>query len=293
MNLLYTLVTLILTAGAGQCQTPAAETPGEPPNGRPAANTPAVLPPPAPDAPQAEPAPIEPAHAVLDRVERDGAAIRAFTATVYYEHWEDLLARREIRTGQIIYEAEPAAAVARRSFAILFDRLIVGDRAQRQQKHYIFSDRWLVEVDHEARQFIKRELVPPGRRIDPLKLGEGPIPLPIGQPKHEVLARFDVAMIDVPEEGPLRDLANVDGLRLVPKPDAPEARDYMHIDLFYDRETALPLGIAIMEVGDNRKTIRLRDVERKVELAPEQRAMISIAEPDPREWAIDVQPLRQ
>jgi hypothetical protein len=242
------------------------------------------------DEPAVAPAhPIDPVEAILTRQEREAADVRTFTADVRYEAWDDILARREIRSGHIIYDVD---AAGRRSFAVLFDRLIVGQRAQDRRKHYIFSGRWLVEVDHETKQFIKRELVPPGRQIDPLKLGEGPIPLPIGQPKDEVLARFDVTLIEPPTEGMLAGLADVDGLRLVPKPGTPEAADYERVDLFYDRATSLPIGIDAVELGGNRKTIRLLEVQRNPELTDEQRAKLSVEEPDPREWSIDVQPLQ-
>lgn len=233
----------------------------------------------------------DPAHELLAELEASAADLQAFTADVNYIHEENLLGRREIRSGEIIYRVDPVDRS--KSFAILFNRLIVGDRAQSQQKHYIFAGRWLAEVDHANRQFISREIVPPGRDFDPLKLGEGPIPLPIGQPKDEVLARFDVTLIEQPpQDGPLRGLDNVDGIRLVPKQGTAEARDYQHVDLYYDRTTRLPVGIETLETNDDRKIVRLLNVQHNPQLTDEQLQQLSIEVPDAQEWAIDVRPWR-
>jgi len=235
-----------------------------------------------------------PVHQLLDRVESSAANLESFTASVYYETYDDLLDRREIRLGKLIYRITRPDDAERdiTSFAVLFDSLIIGARRSNRMKHYIFHDRWLAEVDHEARQFIKRELVPPGRQLDPLKLGEGPIPLPIGQPKDEVLARFEVTLIERPDDGPLAKLDNVDGLLLIPREGTPEADEYRRVELFYDQETNLPVGINAIELNGNRKTVRLSDVKRNPDLTDEQLQHLSIEEPDPRRWSIDVRPYR-
>lgn len=232
----------------------------------------------------------ESVEALLSELEAAAADLQAFTADVQYVNIEDLLGRQETRIGELIYRVDPVDGS--KSFAVMFNRVVIGDRAQNQAKHYIFADRWLAEVDHENKQFISREIVPPGRELDPLKLGEGPIPLPIGQPKDEVLARFDVSRIDVPETGILAGLDNVDGLRLVPKEGAAEASDYQHVDLFYDRASRLPVGISTLETNDNRKVVRLRQLQHNPKLTEEQLELLSIETPDPAEWAIDRRPWR-
>ncbi len=238
-----------------------------------------------------EPEKADPAHALLDRLETAAADLESFTAEIIYENWDDLLTRREIRQGEIIYQIDSETDA--KNFAILFGSLTVNQRRQTRLRHYVFRDRWLAEIDHEAKQFIKRELVPPGRQLDPLKLGEGPVPLPIGQPKDEVLKRFEATLIDPPgdELALLRGLVEVDGLRLTPREGSPEARDYRRIDLYYDRATSLPVGINVIEVNGNRKTVRLRNMQRNPKLTDEQVERLSIDEPDPREWSIDIRPL--
>lgn len=260
---------------------------------------PPTAPPPAPSNPQ-QPPPQEPAAAqptvrgnpvdsLLDKLERSAADLNAFTAKVTYDKQDAVLDRLERRTGELVYRLDPQTK--RKTFAILFDSVIAGQRKRNDLKHYIFDGRWLVEINHKEKQFIKREIVAPGKELDPLKLGEGPFPLPIGQARADVLARFDVTPAEVPQEGPLKDLKNVEGLTLVPKPGTREARDFAKVVLFYDKQTSLPIGIHTMEPdGGDEKTILLGDVQRNPQLDEAALGKLNIHEPDPREWKIDVRP---
>lgn len=227
-------------------------------------------------------------EALLDKLERSAGDLTAFTAKVAYEKQDTVLGRREVRRGDLIYRLEPQTG--EKSFAILFETTQVGPRLRNDPQHYVFNGRWLAEIDHANKQFIKREVVPPGKQLDPLKLGEGPFPLPVGQPKAQVLARFDVTKAQLPKEGSLNDLQNVDGLLLVPKANTTEARDFTKVELFYDRQTLLPVGINLIEANGDRKTIKLTEIERNPALDEAALRKLSVEEPDPREWRIDVRP---
>ena len=127
---------------------------------------------------------------ILENVEH--ADVSSVTATISYTRTDPILERREIRAGKIIFRTSDGK---KREAAILFDTLIIGRRREEKQKHYIFSGRWMAEVDYENKQFIKRELVAPGQKgIDPFELGKGPIPLPIGQTRESVLSKFTVTI---------------------------------------------------------------------------------------------------
>lgn len=230
-------------------------------------------------------------NALLDKLEKNAADLQAFTAKIAYEKEDAVLGRNELRTGELIYRLDPKTG--EKSFAALFDSTIINGTKRNSPMHYIFNGRWLAEIDQQKKQFIKREIVPPGKQLDPLKLGEGPFPLPIGQPKSEVLARFDVTMMELPKEGLLKDLKDVDGLLLVPKAGTKEARDFARVGLFYDRKTLLPVGINAIEKNNDRKTIRLSDVQRNPSLTEDDLQKLNIQEPDARQWHIDVRPWQE
>jgi hypothetical protein len=260
-----------------------------------AAHVVAVAPPaglPAPAAPAA-PVATDDVEKLLAAQELAARNLRAFTAKLHYVTEDELLGDRVIRKGRIVYERSTKQG---RRIALLFDSVIENRRKRERRTHYVFSDRWLVEIDHEEKLFIKREIAPPGQKFDPFRLGEGPIPLPIGQPKDEVLRRFDVELVELPASGPLAKLSDRPvgpGLRLVPKPETPAAKEYRRIDIFYDRTNRLPVGIDVVEPNGDRKTVRLDDLRRNVDLDAAQREALKITEPDPAQWRIDIRPLRR
>ena len=230
----------------------------------------------------------DPVDELLEKLERAADDLRDFSADIRYDKWDAVLERTEIRTGEVIYQVD--AADGSKRFAILFDTLITPPRREDRRTHFIFAGSWFVEIDHEAKQFIKRQIVAPDKQFDPLKLGEGPFPLPIGQSKDEILARFDVQRIDLPKEGLLKNLSNVYGLRLTPKPNTPEAEDFQRVELFYDRQTLLPTGINVVQVNGDRKTVRLRNLRRNQGVDEDK---LNIETPDPKQgWHIDVRPWR-
>ncbi len=243
---------------------------------------------------EAEPDPVED---LLDRLERSSAELRDFQARIRYDIWDAVTEEKQIRSGELIYQVDPDDGSKR--FAILFDTFIFGNRQEKEAKHYIFADGWLVEIDHERKQFIKRQIVAPGKTFDPLKLGEGPFPLPIGQPKNEVLARFDVQLLDAPSDPFLAKMLtdrDVQGMVLFPKPNTPEAETFQRVEVFYDRKTMLPIGINAVAAeaidpddpnSRNRKMVLLSNLKRNEGV---DEAMLSIEEPDKREWDIDIRP---
>jgi hypothetical protein len=265
------------------------------PTDPPMANAPAVVEEPAPQEDKAPAAQDAEVDQLLTKLENAAAELRDFTAKVRYDKWDPVTSRWEIRAGELIYQLKPDKS---KRFAMLFDTLIVGDRRQERKAHFIFDAGWLVEVDHERKQFIKRQIVAPGQEFDPFKLGEGPFPLPVGQSRDEVLKHFEVTLLGKPEDQQLEGLENVKGLRLIPRPGAREAEHFERVDVFYDNDTLLPVGISLIETDaapddkfDARvkKIVRLRDVKRNEGI---DETRLSIEEPDAREWAINIEPWR-
>ncbi len=219
---------------------------------------------------------------ILDKVET--ADISSVTAKVAYTRTDPILNRKEIRTGKILFRASEDD---KREAAILFDTLIIGRRRESKQKHYIFSGRWMAEIDREKKQFIKRELVAPDSKdIDPFEPGSGPIPLPIGQKKESVLLKFEVERIAKPTKGPLAKLSeDVVGLHLTPK----ILDEWEYVDLFYDPSTWLPVGVCTVEIDGTKRESRLTDIQVNT-LSEEDTLLLSIKTPDPKEWSIDIRP---
>ncbi len=268
------------------------------PAGPPGGDAPATAPHAAPPPPAASPRPeagspddAADADVLLRRLEENARDLRSFGASVIYRTWDSVLEKRETRQGALVYQV---AEGGKRRFGILFTKRILNDRQREQRKQFVFDGDWLVEIDHETKMFIKRQVVPPGEKFDPLKLGEGPFPLPIAQARDDVVARFEATTLDRPGDEWLAarlesriERGEVEGLLLVPKPQTPLAEDLARVELFYDRATLLPVGVHTVEPKGDSKTAFLSDVERNQPIDPE---MLRIDEPDPRLWQIDIRP---
>src|SRR5262249_10946481 len=103
------------------------------------------------------------------------------SGTLYFRNRSDA----KTADGQPAPDAHVAAAVR-------FDTLTLpSKRQQPEHKTYILNGRERVERLEDEKQINVIKQAPGQPEIDPLKLGEGPFPLPIGQQKNDVLKRFE------------------------------------------------------------------------------------------------------
>jgi hypothetical protein len=89
---------------------------------------------------------------------------------------------------------------AEKVFGVEFDVLIDDlNRKLDRRKRWVFDGRWLVEQDFSSKSYVRREIAREGDDADPMALGEGPLPIPIGQRKAAILERYRVSMPAVTE----------------------------------------------------------------------------------------------
>jgi hypothetical protein len=151
----------------------------------------------------------------------------------------------------------------------------------------------MIDVDHRRKQVIERQIVKPGAGFDPFRLDAGFFPLPIDQPKAEVLRRFEVAWIEaIPEKLEGMRIGNVYGLRLVPKAGQEIAEEFARIDVYYDRATLLPVGVDAEETSGDRKIVRLLKPRVNQPFSSVEKGFLVVGEFDPAEWRIERLPWR-
>ncbi|MBX3354222.1 MAG: hypothetical protein KF724_00815 [Phycisphaeraceae bacterium] len=240
------------------------------------------------------------AEALLREVEETTEGLRDFSAEVVIDRVDALTEESERRMGRVVLEGRRAADSSRASedgtrIVLLLDRFIGPDgRADESRRHFIYDSGWFAEVDHDRRQFVNRQVVPPGETFDPLRVGEGPLPIPIGQRADDALAYFDAMPAQVPSSGLLQRLEGVRGVRLTPKAGTPDARETISVDLFYDASSHLPRGVIQRRVNGNRVEVLLRNPAMNSGVSEGDRAIMRIRTPDPREgWSVDVRPWRR
>ncbi len=233
---------------------------------------------------------------MLSALEKAGDTIRSLRANVIYDRVDAVSENRERRTGQIVLTQDPQQLKSR-TLAIMFDQFIdASGHASPQTQRFVFYGGWLFEFDDARHQLIARELVPPGEQLDPLRIGEGPVPIPIGQKKDEVLRRFEVQLAPLPEQPLLKRLVNIQGLVMRPKLNAGVDPDLAEIDVWYDLGTLMPVAVAATTKGGDQKILLLTKLELNKELDVTAKALLATDPPATTDkgaaWRRDVRPYK-
>ncbi len=136
-------------------------------------------------------------NALLDAIEQSDDGVQSIQAKVQYDRHLELQNDRILRRGTLYFVVDGD----RRKFAVRFDERIVDNIPRQENETLIFDGRWFVEKreDGESKVFIRREVARDGDDFDPLKLGEGPFPIPIGQRKEDILRTYTASMPAVTE----------------------------------------------------------------------------------------------
>lgn len=275
----YAVFILALMMGVSACVTQAADdkegaAPVEEMEEQPAAAA-------APEAPAPPPLTSDDPKAdqLLTRIEERSDKLISFRAKVRYDVIRGLERDRQRRIGTLLFTPGPPAR-----FNAQFTRLIVDDRAQEQDRRYIFDGQWLVERLGDQKLFIKRQVVPPDSepgQADPLRLGEGPFSLPITLKKKEILRRYKVAL--VPSE--TTDPAATTRLRFLPLPG--HRSNIEQIDVWYHNDTLLPVRAVTLDDSENESVVELTDP--KID-EPYEPSDFDVSEPQQQGWRIEIKP---
>jgi len=231
--------------------------------------------------------PVDPAVIeLLDRIEKKSGAIKTLQARLVFDRIQGLLGDTQRRLGSLVYVAGPPA-----KFSAHFDELRVDGRSEKKNRWYIFDGTWLVEklADTNPKQFLKRQIVPPDAKpeqANPLALGGGPFVLPINMNRKLVLERFRVTL---PAEDKAKDPAHT--VHLLLKPLADPRSEVTAIDLWYDRESLLPVKVrTFAQDSENESIILLKDHKLNAELDAQT---IDTSEPKETGWEVSVTPWKK
>lgn len=206
---------------------------------------------------------------LLSALESADLGIRTFQAGVMYDRRFLLQGDRHIRYGDLYYEIIPGneGKKPHRTFSIDFKTLIVDDTKREDRNTWVFDGQWLVEKRPAAKQYVARQVARPGDPIDPLGLGESPIPFPIGQKKAAILERYDATMLK-PDDGLIpakdadpeekeelaqrrRDMKDTWQLKLIPRGRFAEEDQFKQIRLWYTKDEFLPrMARTVNRAGD-------------------------------------------
>jgi outer membrane lipoprotein-sorting protein len=188
---------------------------------------------------------------VLNALKTRGQNLQDFTADVIMTETDGITAAESQNFGNVKFQRKSDGNTRVR---VTFDRKKIGARDIKQHREYRLDDGKLVDQNFESKLQVTRQVLKPGQKLDPLKLGEGPFPLPIGQEPEAVQKEFAVKRIASAKEDP----ANTAHISLKPKPDTRFVRKFESIDVFVDEKTHFPVRIEAVEKGG--ATVRTTDL---------------------------------
>jgi len=187
------------------------------------------------------------AAAVLADFEAAGRAVETIHCGVVYSTRDALNETETTKLGTILFKRSSDNPM----FLITFTKTVSDGIQFPANEWWLFRDRWLWEAKAKSSTIIKRELFAPGEKFDLFDLDKSPVPMPFGQTRHDVLAKFKVRLMP-PQVG---DPQNTDHLYCVPRPDSPLARDYRRLEYYIAKSTHLPVRIVAEDANQTKVTI--------------------------------------
>lgn len=191
------------------------------------------------------------ADAILAALEKTGSDIRTLSADLTFARKFAAIegAEKQERLGTVHFKqdvsSDDPSRVEARMFRVEYEVLIVDGKKQSERQTFMFDGEWLIERQYHSKLQIKRQVVEPGKKIDPLAIGQGPFPIPIGQKKDKILERFIAVLNDSADGFPLEEgfpapawLKETVQLMLTPKPGTDEARDMASVRIWYYKDSA-------------------------------------------------------
>lgn len=180
---------------------------------------------------------------ILDRLETKGQAIKGLASQLTYRYVVvEPIEQEQVKEGELLFaRAEPNS-----KFLIHFTKLTADGIPTPRGEYFLFDGEWLTERNDKARTIIRRQIVRPGERVDPFKLGQGPFPLPFGQKRADILSNFKVTL--APFE--LGDPRNTQHLHCVPRPHTELAQKYTRVEIYVDKSLELPVRVVTERIAD-------------------------------------------
>lgn len=206
---------------------------------------------------------------------------KTLTADIDYKVESSVTGDVEIRTGTTSYQKAGDTTPAR--FRVQFDTLKTeAGPAMKENVIYAFDGLWLRVLKAKLKQMTRYQVALPGEKIEPLRLGKGPFPLPFGQNADDVLANFNVRQRPAAKSDP----ADTDHLELIPKTD--KIKDFTKLDIWLDKKTHLPAKIVTIEQNKNVSTVVFKNVKAGMELKD-----VVFSPALPAGWEEIVEPLKK
>jgi hypothetical protein len=204
--------------------------------------------------------------AVLDALNTRGKDLKDFSADVALHTADNRTGEDSAQIGKVVYDAGNGNSRIKVSFDKKESEAGDGKRmSQKQRLDYVLENGWLTDRDYQKKLEVRRQVLRPGQKMNLLKLGEGPFPLPIGQDKDEVKKQFDASKLP-PAPGDPKGTIHI---KLAPKTGTQFEKRFRQIDVFVDPKTNMPARIDTVEKAGTTRSTELTNLKLNAGVKPE------------------------
>lgn len=255
------LIVLSIAAGCASAQT--APPPANPPASAPAASS----------------ADVDP---ILDALDQRGKTLSDFTADVTMTTTDVGNGTEDTVSGKMWMQRLSGDDARLR---VSFDRKVSNNTPSKTHQEYVLAGGTLTDRNYETSKENRYQVLKPGQKMNLLKLGEGPFPLPLGQDKADVHKMFDVKKL-TPDDGPTDT-----HVQLIPKPGTRFADRFATIDFWVDMKSRFPVKIKTTDPNQTTtRTTELSNIQINTNLKDSDFTLEKI---DPNKWTITEKPYEE
>ncbi|NQU76155.1 MAG: hypothetical protein HQ546_07580 [Planctomycetes bacterium] len=228
---------------------------------------------------------------LLGQMEAAGEKFRTLTADVEYVEIEVLFDDKTTYAGGVYYQADPSGKHPAR-FRIHFDSVRYGPgrvKSVEDRDYVFFTDekgQQLISRNGRTKQQITYMVAPPTSKSDPLKLGEGPFPMPFGQKREDVLGLYNVTTRPAERSDP----KGTRYLKLTPRAIGDEPETKVRLVELWVNNDGLPVQIRTEDREGETVTTATFTGIKNLKSLPDRTFIL----PNPgRDWEVRIEPLRQ
>lgn len=198
---------------------------------------------------------------ILDRLQASGDKYTTLTADVNYVVEMRMTGETETRTGWVAFQKSTEKTPD--MFRIHFDTLKLDQgKKTASQLDYIFDGEWLTIAKHNIKSMTRMQVAQPGQKVEALRIGKGPFPVPFGQKTDDMIKCLQITT-RAPETD---DPANTDYLKLIPRKDYEDQLNFKKMEMWIDRATDLPIKVVVRDKNKNVTTADFSNIKTQAKI---------------------------
>ncbi len=221
--------------------------------------------------------------AILNRLQAAGDRYTTLTADVNYVVEMRMTGETETRDGWVAFQKNTETTPD--MFRIHFDTLKLDQGKKTASKlDYIFDGQWLTVAKHNIKSMTRFQVAKPGEKIEALRIGKGPFPIPFGQKTDDMIKCLQITTRDAEPDDP----ANTDYLKLIPRKNYEDQLNFKKMEIWIDRETNLPVKVVVRDRNKNVTTAEFSNIKTQSAIDPSLFQMEK-----PAGWDLTIERIKQ